>query len=167
MGVLNVMQASDADGSIRNLPIHPSNHQIMSRGTVVGVVQQFSPNESRTATSVFGLGIEGVVTTAISNYGGGTFTTPLIQIYDTQPLEAFGIIDTGGGIGGLRQLPRIKSLAQQRSPLDIRAVIYTPNIGDEILETYRNCWITSYSKTVSVSSGTIGINVGWKYEKIV
>lgn len=164
---LNVMQASDSDGSIRNMMVHPANHQIVSNGIVVGVVQSFSPNESRTATSVFGLGVEGVVTTAISNYGGGTFTTPTMQIYDTQPLEAFGIVDRGGGVGGLRQLPRVKSLYQQRQPLDIRVVVYTPAVGDEILETYRNCWITSYSKTVAATSGTIGVNVGWKYEKVV
>lgn len=167
MGILNVMQAADADGSVRGLPTHPANHQIVSRGNVVGMVQSFSPNETRTVNPVMALGFEGVVVSAVGNYSGGTFTTPLIQIYDLMPLEAFGIVDKGGGVGGLRQLPKLKSLYQQREPLDIRSVLFTPALGEEIIETYRNCWITSYSKTVNVTGSTIGFNVGWRYEKIV
>lgn len=164
---LNVQQTTDSDGSLVNLPINPANHQIMSRGNVIGVVQSFSPNESVTVTPIMSLGIEGVVTLAKSNYQGGTFSTPLVAIYDTEPLEAFGIVDNGGGIGGLRPLTRIKSLYQQREPLDIRAITNTPSTGEEYVETYRTCWITSYSKTITATSSTIGINVGWRYAKVI
>lgn len=167
MGILNVQAAADADGSVQGLTTHPANHQIISRGNVVGLVQSFGPNETRTVSPVMGLGVEGVVTSAVANYSGGTFNTPLIQIYDITPLEAFGIIDRGGGIGGLRQLPQLKSLYQQREPLDIRSVLQTPNEGEQIIETYRNCWITSYSKTINVTGATVGVNVGWRYEKVI
>ena len=167
MGILNVASASDQDGTIRNLLVHPSNIQILCKGLVVGMIQSISPNESRNAAPVQSLGVEGVVTTAVGNYSGGTFTTSHIMIYDQEAMEAFGIVDAGGGIGGLRALPRIKSLYQQRLPLDVRVITYTPTEGQEIIDTYRNCWITSYSKTINIGSATVGLSVGWRYEKIV
>lgn len=167
MGILNVQQATGADGSVRNLTTNPTNHQILSRGNVIGLVQSFSPSESRTVQKVMGLGIEGVITSAVGNYSGGTFQTPLIMIYDQTPMEAFGVIDQGGGVGGLRQLPRVISLKQQRTPLDIRSVLHTPNEGEQIVETYKGCWITSYSKTIAISGATVGVSVGWSYEDVI
>lgn len=167
MGSLNVQNSTDSTGSVVGLSINPQNIQILANGNVVGVVQNINPNEGRTATPIMGLGVEGVVTTAISNYSGGTFTTGLIAIYDLMPLESFGIVDVGGGVGGLAAQPRIKSLYQQRDPLDVRSITYTPNTGVQLVDTYRTCWITSYSKTIQTSQATVGINVGWRYQLLV
>lgn len=146
---------------------NPANHQIVCRGNVVGMVQGFSMSENKTVTPIFSLGVEGPVTTAVGNYGGGTLNTPLVAIYDITPLEAFGITDSGGGVGGLRALPRLISLSQQREPVDIRSVIYTPAEGQEEIETYRNCWVTSYGKSVNVTGAMVSVNCAWRFEKIV
>lgn len=162
--VLNVQAARDSDGNVFGLNVHPCNTQILSRGNVIGFVQSISESESRSVGKIFAIGVEGPVGSAVGNYGGGTLQTPVIQIYDTTPLEAFGIEDQGGGVGGLRQLPRIKSLYQQRLPLDIRSIVFTPNSGEELVTTYVNCWITSTSKTIQTSGATVGFSVSWSYE---
>ena len=164
---LNVQSSSDADGRTTGMTVHPANIRILSRGVEVGMIQSFSPNESKTASPVMALGVEGVITTALGNYQGGTFSAPVVQLYDNMPLEAFGVVDNGGGIGGLRQLPRVKSLYQQREPVDVRSITYTPTSGQEIIETYRNCYLTAYSKTIAVTSATIVANTSWRYEKVV
>lgn len=164
---LNVQSSIDVDGQVTGMTVHPANIRILSRGVEVGMIQSFSPNESKAATPIMALGVEGVVTTALGNYQGGTFNAPLIQIYDNMPLEAFGIVDNGGGIGGLRALPRVKSLSQQREPVDVRSITYTPTAGQEIIETYRNCYLTAYSKTIAITSATVVVNTSWRYEKVV
>lgn len=167
MGILNTQISNNSDSVNRNFTIHPSNIQIISRGTVIGMVQSINPSESVNVTKVQALGVEGVVTSAKSNYTGGTFSTPLIVIYDSSPFESFGVEDEGGGVGGLRQLTRVKGLYQQRIPLDIRQVIYTPSLGSEDITTYVNCWITSFGTTVNISSAVVNANVSWTYEKVV
>lgn len=167
MGILNVQASNQADGTVRGMTVNPANIQIQCNGSVIGMVQSINPNESINVQKIQALGFEGVVTSAKGNYSGGTFSTPVIQIYDTTPLEAFGITDQGGGVGGMRQLPRLKNLAQQRQPVDIVSITFTPNTGEEIVERYVNCWITNYGKTVNTSGASITVNVSWTYEKCI
>jgi hypothetical protein len=166
MGILNTQIANNSNGSVVGMTTHPTNIEILINGSRVGMIQSFSPSESRNVTPIMALGVEGVVTSSVGNYSGGTFSTPMIEIYDQTSLAALGVVDQGGrDPGGLRQLTISKALYQQRIPVDIRAVTYTPAIGAETIDTFVNCYITSYSKSISISASTISVGVSWRYER--
>lgn len=150
------------------MTVNPQNIDIICNGRVIGMVQSINPQESRAVTKITALGYEGVITSAPSNYQGGTFLTPMIMIYDQSSLEAFGIVDNGGRLrGGLRSLPKIISLKQQRIPLDIVIVTSTPVIGAESVTTYVRCWITSFGQTFQTNGTTIAENIGWSYDDVI
>lgn len=168
MGVLNVQQATRQNGSVQGLAVQPYNIEIICNGSVIGMVQSINPAETRNVNKIQAIGVEGVVTSVPGNYTGGTFSTPMIEIYDQAAMEAWGIVDEGGRVrGGLRALPRVISLKQQRRPVDINIITYTPVEGAEYIETYLNCWITSYGRTIQVGNNTIGINVSWTYDDVI
>lgn len=183
---LNTSRASGlptvgSDGS--KLATVSTNINIFSNNMRIGFVQSFSPSEQRTITPIHELGTEGVVQMAAGNTNGGTLSLQRIAIYNSGLWNALGLTRTGqfvspdsainGANGKKDDLYKtygnpFKTLKDQRVPLELRVEIKNPSQDSSVYtETYLDCWLTSYSKTVSSQNITVSENCNMSYSDII
>lgn len=177
---LNTQRASgmpdmyDSGTKQYSLAVTTTNVSVYSNGMKVGYVQSASPSETRTLTKVQALGVEGVVQIVPGNTNGGQISVSRLAVYNSNLFNALGLTRTGGfatstatGFGtdsttkdavyGTYSNP-FKTLKDQRVPIEIQIKTIQPNgagNGSTLVETYLDCWLSSYSKTVASTAITI------------
>ena len=164
-----------------------TNINIYANGMRVGFVQSFSPSESRTITPVQELGTEGVVQMVAGNTNGGTIELSRICIYNANLFNALGLTRTGQFVSPdevLKSNERnaanikttkyqtfgnpFKTLKDQRVPLEIRVEHKMPgNDSKPMYETYIDCWITRYGKTIASNTITVTESCSMTYSDII
>lgn len=165
------------------LAVTTTNIDIWSNGQRVGFIQNASPSEQRTITKINELGTEGVVQSVPSNTTGGSLSVGRIAIYNSSLFNALGLTNKGTFLtpnesvsnrtGPSKDQYRVysnvfKTLKDQRVPLEIQVKTKMPKKTNKpneknttnynysiMIDTYVDCWLSSYSKTVN--SGTITI----------
>lgn len=185
---LNTYRASgipEVGDSGKKLAVTSTNISIFSNNMKIGFVQSFSPSEQRTITPIQELGTEGVVQMAAGNTNGGTINLQRFAVYNANLWNALGLTRTGQFVS--RSNPDFvntsngkkdsayqtygnpfKTLKDQRVPLELKVETRQP--GDEnniYTETYIDCWLSSYSKTVSAQNITISESCTMTYSDIV
>lgn len=180
---LNTMRASGMPNvGSHNMALTSTNISVWSNGMKVGFVQNASPSESRNITKVQALGVEGVAQVVPGNTTGGQLSLTRFAVYNSSIFNALGLTRTGGFVSRDQidvtnsTTPiaptntygnPFKTLKDQRVPIEIKLKTKYP--GDDakyIEETYLDCWVTSYSKTVASSTITINEQVTVSYSDI-
>lgn len=165
----------------KKLVVASTNISVFSNGARIGFVQSFSPNESRTITPISELGTEGVVQMAASNTNGGSISLSRFAVYNATLWNALGLTRTGSFVMPGEQSSSgkkddkyqtyanpFKTLKDQRVPLELK--VETKQPGSDVViytETYIDCWLTSYSKSISASTITINESCNMSYSDIV
>lgn len=162
---INTMRASGSPkigSQLKNLAVTSTNISIICNDMKIGFVQSFSPQETRTITPIQELGTEGVVQMVAGNTNGGSISLSRFAIYNSRLFDALGISPTGKNMG---ENP-FKTLKDQRVPFEIKV---ETNIGNnkKYVETYIDCWLTSYSKTIASQTITINETCGISYSDII
>jgi len=197
-------QNSDANG----LAMTSTNIFIYANGGIVGMVQSFNVQESRTIDKLNAIGVEGVIQAVPQNTNGGTLDVNRIALYSSNLWAALGLEVEGKGydmsgskvynkgseeysangndekelwdnptIETNKSIDRplsnnarfvFKTLKDQRVPLEIQ--VKTPIVGNSsaggtintkngsqqwYIETYIDCWLSSYNKTYDVGKITV------------
>ena len=156
-----------------SLPITTTNIDVFANGMRVGFVQSFSPSESRNIIKVQELGTEGVVQSVPSNTNGGQISLSRFAVYNSNFYNAVGATRTGKFVRAGDQVAGsastydtgsrtfgnpFKTLKDQRVPLEFKIKTRIPS-GDSqhtyYVETYTDCWLSSYSKAIAASTITI------------
>ncbi len=165
----------------KKLAVTSTNISIFSNNMRIGFVQSFSPSESRQITPVHELGTEGVVQMAAGNTNGGTISLSKFAVYNANLWNALGLTRTGQFVshGDFNSSGKkdtkyetysnpFKTLKDQRVPLEMRVETKTPSNNDVVYtETYIDCWLTSYGKTISSSTVTINETCNMTYSDII
>lgn len=169
----------------RNLAITTTNISVFANGQKVGFVQSLSPSESRNITAVQALGEEGVVQMVPGNTTGGQISMTRFAVYNSNIFNALGLTRTGTfvppvGINATNASSLdatyrtygnpFKTLKDQRVPFEIQVKTRIPTQdGSEqfFIETYLDCWITSYSKTIASNTITISEQVTASYSDVI
>lgn len=165
----------------KKLVVTSTNISVFSNDMRIGFVQSFSPSESRTITPVQELGTEGVVQMVAGNTNGGTISLTKFAVYNADLWNSLGLTRTGQFVSPTDQSSSgtkdstyatysnpFKTLKDQRVPLEIK--IETKQPGDETAiytETYIDCWLTSYNKTISSQTITISESCNMSYSDII
>lgn len=175
-------QKSGDDGSF--LAALSTNVSVYANGERVGFMQDLSPSENRTITPIQELGTEGVVQMVAANTNGGSLSCSRFAIYNATLFNALGLTGTGkfqfaGNNDFGRDYPSrnngyrthsnpFKCLKDNRVPIEIKVELAQP--GDNAkpkYETYIDCWLTQYGKTISSSTITISETCTISYSDIV
>ena len=179
---LNTQRASgmpEIGSNMGALAVTTTNIDIYSNGFRVGFIQGASPSESRTINKIAELGTEGVVQSVPANTNGGSLSVSRIAIYNSSLMNALGMTKTGAFLNQAeednvtnrnivsddeyRTFGNVfKTLKDQRVPLEIQIRTKMPAVNDQtsgahrvLIDTYVDCWLSSYSK--SYASGTITV----------
>lgn len=161
------------------LAITTTNVSVYSNNMRVGFVQSFTPSEQRTITPVQELGTEGVVQMVPGNTNGGQIQITRFALYNSDIWNALGLTPTGqftkrddmiAGSAFKRQDSGtygnpFRTLKDQRVPLELRSETVLPDITSKAryIETYLDCWISSYSKTIQAGNVIVSENVTMTY----
>jgi len=155
-----------------SLPITSTNVEVYSNGMRIGFVQSFTPSETRTITKVQELGTEGVVQSVPGNTNGGQIAISKFAVYNGTLYNALGLTPTGQFSTAADQIYSsastynsstntlgnpFKTLKEQRVPLELKVKTKMPD-GDSIayyVETYTDCWLQSYTKSIASSTITV------------
>ena len=182
-------QNSGDDG--RYLAALSTNISVYANEQRVGFIQDLSPSESRTITPIQELGTEGVVQMVASNTNGGTLSCSRVAVYNSSLFNALGL--TGKGVftnptdgtfnttlasyEGHEILPKnvnntisnpFKTLKDQRVPIEIKIMQRQPGSNAApTYETYIDCWLTAYGKTISSSTISITETATISYSDII
>lgn len=165
---------------IGDVPVHlaitTTNINVYSNDMRIGFVQSMSPSESRTITKVQELGTEGVVQAVPGNTQGGQISISRFAVYNSNLWNALGLTPTGKftqrenqrySLAADRKDATVKdyntygnpfrTLKDQRVPLEIKTKTVMPDEGNAsyYVETYIDCWLSSYSKTIAANTITI------------
>lgn len=177
---LNTQRASgmpdmyDSGSKQYNLAVTTTNVSVYSNGMKVGYVQSASPSESRPLTKVQALGVEGVVQIVPGNTNGGQISVSRLAVYNSNLFNSLGLTRNGqfvpsttanfgkdsttkDTVYGTYNNP-FKTLKDQRVALEIQIKTVQPNgagAGTTLVETYLDCWLSSYSKTIASNAITI------------
>ena len=169
------------------LPITSTNVEVWANNMKVGMVQEFSPSESRTITPLQELGTEGVVQMAPSNTNGGTINIRRIALFNSRLFNAIGATNTGQFIPGnitasngailgnvydntYRTLSNpFKTLKDHRVPLEFKIKIRLPDDQNDTyhVDTYIDCWVQQYSKTIASNTITVSETATVSYSDLV
>ena len=163
------------------LAVTSTNISIYSNNMRIGFVQSFSPSESRQITPVHELGTEGVVQMAAGNTNGGTISLTRFAVYNANLYNALGLTRTGQFVtfdkfnsSGKKDSTYatysnpFKTLKDQRVPLEMRVETKTPSDENKVyVETYIDCWLTSYGKSISAQTITINESCSMSYGDII
>lgn len=181
---LNTQRSNDvpsiADGdNASKLAITTTNLSVYSNNQRVGFIQSFTPSEQREITPVQELGTEGVVQMVPGNTRGGTIQITRFALYNSDIWNALGLTPTGQFTKRDQQITGdafkrqdsgtygnpFRTLKDQRVPLELRAHTILPNISAEamLVETYYDCWISSYSKSIAAQNIIVSENVTVEY----
>lgn len=154
-----------------NLAVTSTNISVWANDMQVGFVQSLTPSEQRTITPVQELGTEGVVQMVPSNTNGGQLTISRFAVYNANLFNALGLTRTGkfidattvganntnyklDGTNTTHANP-FRTLKDQRVPLEFKIKTKQPEQGKFLMETYIDCWLASYTKTIAANTITI------------
>ena len=184
--MLNTYRASgmsEFGDDIPTMAITTTNIQVYANGMRVGFVQSFNPSESRNIVKVQELGTEGVVQAVPGNTNGGQLQISRFAVYNGNLFNAVGGTDTGkytspGDMydgnypqnNGIFSNP-FKTLKDQRVPLEFKVKTIMPtgtaDTPQYYVETYLDCWLASYSKTIAANTITITESATVQYSDVV
>ena len=161
------------------LAITTTNISVYSNNMKIGFVQNFTPSEQRTITPVQELGTEGVVQMVPGNTNGGQIQMTRFALYNSDIWNALGLTPNGKFTKRDDQIADsafkrqdsgtygnpFRTLKDQRVPLEIKARTILPNVSQEaaLIETYFDCWLSNYSKSIQVSNIIISEQVTIQY----
>ena len=155
-----------------SLPITSTNIEIYSNNMRLGFVQSFTPQEQRQIVKVKELGTEGVVQSVPGNTNGGTISLSRLAIFNANLYNSLGLTPTGQFSTVDRQVYNsastynsstntlgnpFKTLKEQRVPLELQAKTKQPDDQNTTyyVETYVDCWLTQYSKSIATQTITV------------
>lgn len=167
---LNTMRAS---GMHPNNPgamaVTSTNISVWSNGNKVGFIQNASPSESRNITKVQALGEEGVAQVVPGNTQGGQLSLTRFAVYNANIFNALGLTSTGDFVTSGQVVSKaanpFKTLKDQRVPIEVQVKTKQPN-NTVFVETYLDCWVTSFSKTIASNTITISEQVTVSYSDV-
>ena len=182
---LNTHRASGVTSSgddTTKLAITSTNIQVYSNDMRVGFVQSLTPSESRTITKVQELGSEGVVQSVPGNTNGGQIAITRFAVYNGNLWNALGLTPTGKFTTRDNQIADstskrqdsgtygnpFKTLKDQRVPLEIKVKTVMPDssANSYYIETYVDCWLSSYTKTIAANTITISEQATIQYSDV-
>ena len=175
-------QKSGDDGAY--LAALSTNVSVYVNGERVGFMQDLSPSESRTITPIQELGTEGVVQMVAANTNGGTLSCSRFAVYNANLFNALGLTGTGKFMPGSandndKYYPNrdntyrtyhnvFKSLKDNRVPIEVMVQLNQPGEGSKPkYETYIDCWLTNYGRTISSSQITISETCTISYSDLI
>ena len=182
---LNTYRASgmvDMQKNPGGIAITTTNIEVYSNGMKVGFIQSASPSESRNIVKVQELGTEGVVQSVPSNTNGGQLQLSRFALYNSTLFRALGLAPKGNYHNGYSDNQYnvgpnknpFKTLKDQRVPLEIKIrtripVDYYKGSGGENYydETYIDCWLSSYSKSIASNTITITEQATIQYSDVL
>jgi hypothetical protein len=139
-----------------------TNIFIRANNKNIGMIQSFNVSESRTVTKLQSIGIEGVTQAAPQNTKGGSISAQRVALYGERIYDAFKI-DTVA--------PMFKTLKDQRIPFEIQVLTVNGQKSDGsasyYVETYVDCWLSSYKKSYTVSNVTVSEDVSIAYADVI
>lgn len=171
-----------------SMPITTTNVSIWCNGSRVGTIKSFKVSEQRTNQKLQELGTEGVVQIVPGNTKGGNINVERIALYNSNLFNALGMTRTGvfqnvndedfnvvgNSADSLYHRPEnytfsnpFKTLKDQRVPLEIQTK--TQLHGDEdawYVETYIDCWLSSFSRTIAAETITISETATIEYSDV-
>lgn len=165
------------------LAITSTNIEVFANDMKVGFVQSLTPSESRNITKVQELGSEGVVQSVPGNTNGGQLAISRFAVYNANIFDALGLTPNGQFTARDQQIPGaasalnattrtygnpFKTLKDQRVPLEFKVKTRIPNTNQQTfyVETYVDCWLASYSKTVAATTITVTESATIQYSDI-
>lgn len=182
-------QGSGDNGSY--LAVTSTNISVYANEQRVGFIQDLSPSESRTITPIQELGTEGVVQMVASNTNGGTLSCSRIAVYNSSLFNALGLTGSAmftnptdgtfnttrasytnheivpGNVNNTISNP-FKTLKDQRVPIEVKVMLRQPGSNAvPTYETYIDCWLTAYGKTISSSTITVTETATLSYSDII
>ena len=182
---LNTHRASGVTSSgddTTKLAITSTNIQVYSNDMRVGFVQSLTPSESRTITKVQELGSEGVVQSVPGNTNGGQIAITRFAVYNGNLWNSLGLTPTGKFTTRDDQIADstskrqdsgtygnpFKTLKDQRVPLEIKVKTVMPDssANSYYIETYVDCWLDSYTKTIAANTITISEQATIQYSDV-
>lgn len=153
-----------------NLAVTSTNISVWANDMQVGFVQSLTPSEQRAITPVQELGTEGVVQMVPSNTNGGQLSISRFAVYNANLFNALGLTRNGQfndktKISSTTEFKLddqktthsnpFKTLKDQRVPLEFKIKTKRPTQGSYLVETYIDCWLASYTKTIAANTITI------------
>ena len=171
---MNTQRASgmpEIGDSGAKLAVTSTNISAYANDMKIGFVQSLTPSESRTITKVQELGSEGAVQSVPGNTNGGQLSISRFAVYNASLWNALGLTHNGEFAKPVDQIYNdsskrqdsgnygnpFKTLKDQRVPIEFKVKTKIPNSADEAyyIETYVDCWLSSYSKSYSVGTITV------------
>ena len=166
-----------------SLAIASTNISVYANGMQVGFVQSLTPSESRNIVKVQELGTEGVVQSVPSNTNGGQLAIARFAVYNATLFNAIGLTPTGQFVPRDQQISGnsaalnpatntygnpFKTLKDQRVPLEFMVKTRLPAQATETyyVETYIDCWLASYSKTIAAQTITVSESATIQYSDV-
>lgn len=163
--------------------ITSTNIEAFSNNMKIGFIQSLTPSESRTITKVQELGSEGVVQSVPGNTNGGQLSISRFAVYNASLWNALGLTPNGqftdrddqiaGSASALDANSRtygnpFKTLKDQRVPIEFKVKTKIPNSTNHAyyIETYLDCWLSSYSKTIAATTITVTESATIQYSDV-
>ena len=176
-----------------------TNVFIFANGSIVGMIQSFTVNETRNINKLQAIGWEGVVQAVPDNTKGGSLSVSRIALYESSIWNAIGLTTSGRpfneigakvydaeneGSAGTTEWDKssiapdsidskayktatnfvFKTLKDQRTPLEIQVKTRAHGQQEKYwIETYIDCWLSSYRRSYSVGSITVAEDVQIAY----
>jgi len=184
-----VPTTSDSNGLLQT----STNIFIYANDSIVGMIQSFNITENRTINKLQAIGYEGVVQAVPSNTNGGQLNVSRIALYNSNIWNALGLttdgkaenpvgamVHTSGSnttmgtdspISGSSSAGVVfKTLRDQRVPLEVQVRTRKNGSGSGsdnfYIETYIDCWLSSYSKAYSVGTITVAEQATIQYADV-
>lgn len=171
-----------------SMPVTTTNVSIWCNGSRVGVIKTFSVSENRTNQKLQELGTEGVVQIVPGNTKGGELSVERIALYNSNLFNALGLTrtgtfqnvnddgfnDVGNKADDLYHRPTnstfsnpFKTLKDQRVPLEIMTKTQLHGNQDAwYIETYVDCWLSSFNRTIAAETITISEKATIQYSDV-
>lgn len=156
-----------------NLAVTTTNIDVFANNMRVGFVQSLTPSEQRNIVKIQELGSEGVVQSVPSNTNGGQIAISRFAVYNSNLYNAIGATKNGKFTMVDNQINNsantldantrtygnpFKTLKDQRVPLEFKVKTKIPSGSTQVqyyVETYIDCWLSSYSKTIAANTITV------------
>lgn len=153
------IKTSDTNG----LAVTYTNTFIRANNINVGMIQSFNTSENRQVNKLQAIGMEGVVQAVPQNTNGGQITANRIALYGERLYDAFKFkSDNDTGI--------FKTLKDQRIPFEIQYLTVSgvkDGATTYYVETYVDCWLSSYKKSYTVQNVTVTEDVTIMYADVI
>ena len=184
--MLNTQRATgmpEISDNSSTLPITSTNIEVYCNGMRIGFVQSFTPSESRQITKIQELGTEGVVQSVPGNTNGGQISISRFAVFNGNLYNALGLTPTGKFSRTEDQEYNVastynsatntlgnpfKTLKEQRVPLELQTKTKMPDNlnASYYIDTYTDCWLSSYSKSIASSTITVTESATIQYSDI-